>query len=458
MNVGGTRRDFPALDPGVPGGPPVYLDSACMSLVPRPVLAAMDRFYAEAPGCAGRSVHRLSQEVSRRYDGARDAFARWFGRRESSGVVFVRNTTEAINLVARGTPWKRGDRVLLSDREHNSNLVVWQRLAEERGVRVEFLPLSDDGTFDPEPLEAKLAEGVRLVSFFHTSNLDGRTLPLEEIVERAHDRGAKVLFDGSQAAPHRRVDLDRSGVDFYAVSAHKFCGPTGFGALLASPSALEELEPLLYGGEAVEGTSLSGHELRPAPYRCEAGLQNSAGAVGAHAALDYLARVGLEEVERGELELNARVSAAFEEEPRVHLLGPRDPARRPSLLAFTIDGVDPHDAALFLDESRRVMVRSGQHCVHSFYEARGLPGNLRASFYLYNDRSDAEALVEGVRELVERVADRPPTGTSAGTPPPAPPRGPARRRDAGSRAAAARSARPPRRAGRGRAGSSAGTG
>ncbi len=453
MNVEALRRDFPALDPSSAGGAPVYLDSACMTLVPRPVLEAMDRFYAEAPGCAGRSVHRLSQEVSRRYEAAREAFARAFGRHDPRGVVFVRNATEAINLVARGTDWKRGDRVLISDREHNSNLVVWQRLVAERGIRLDVLPLPDDGGFDPDAFDAALHKGVRLVSLFHTSNLDGRTLPLAEIVERAHARGAKVLFDGCQAAPHHRLDLDRAAVDFYAVSSHKLLGPTGFGALLAAPEALEDLAPLVYGGEAVEGTTLEGHRLRPAPYRFEAGLQNYAGAVGAHAALDYLARVGVEEIEPHERALNALVTRAFEGEGRIHLLGPREVERRPSVLAFTVDGIDPHDAALFLDEGHRVMVRSGEHCVHSFYAARGLPGNLRASFYLYNDRSDAEALVAGVHELLERVPAGRASGTSAATRPPAPPRGSAPPPAAGSRAAAARSAPPPRRAGRGRAGS-----
>ena len=247
--------------------------------------------------------------------------------------------------------------MVVSDREHNSNLVVWQRLAAERGIRIEVLPLPDTTAFDAETLEAHLGSDVRLVSLFHTSNLDGRTLPVQEITERAHDRGALVLFDGCQAAPHRKVELDRMGVDFYAVSAHKMLGPTGVGVLAATPDALAPLRPLLLGGETVERTTLEGHVLRPPPYRFEAGLQNYAGVIGAHAAMDYLTKVGLDAVEAQQRAVNSIVSRALEEEPRLHLLGPSDPADRPSIFAFTLDGIDPHDAALFLDEGHGVMVR-----------------------------------------------------------------------------------------------------
>ena len=402
MILAALREEFPALaDRG--GGAPVYLDSACMSLVPRGVLRAMEEYYSEYPGCAGRSLHRFAEEVGRRYEAARERFARFLGRADPAGVVFLRNATEAINLVAQGLPWHRGDRVLISDQEHNSNLVVWQRLAEERGLRIEVLPLADDGRFDGETLEARLAAGVRLVSLFHTSNVDGRTLPVREVAERAHDRGALVLIDGCQAAPHRRVDADRLGADFYAVSAHKMLGPTGTGVLAAAPGPLATLRPLIVGGETVEATTLARYRLRPPPHRFEAGLQNYGGVLGAVAGLDLLERVGLDEVEARQRQVNARVSRALADEPRVRLLGPADPAERPSIFAFTLEGIDPHDAAVFLDEGHRVMVRSGMHCAHSFYAARGLPGNVRASFYLYNGDADGEALVAGVRELLGRV-------------------------------------------------------
>ena len=429
-----------------------------MSLVPSPVLAAMEEYYRDFPGCAGRSLHRFAEEVGRRYEAARTGFARFLGRSDPSGVVFLRNATEAINLVGQGLTYRRGDRVLVTDREHNSNLVVWQRLATERGIRLATLPLPEDGSFDGDALESELERGVRLVSFFHTSNLDGRSLPIREITERAHDHGSLVLFDGCQAAPHQKVDLDRLGVDFYAVSAHKMLGPTGVGVLAAAPAPVAELRPLVLGGETVEWSTLTDHALRPPPHRFEAGLQNYAGVIGAHAGVRYLEAIGLEEVESRQRALNAHVTGALAGEPRVRLLGPPTARDRPSIFAFALDGVDPHDAAVFLDEGYDVMVRSGMHCVHSFYERRGLPGNVRASFYFYNDRSDAETLVRGVRELLERLPGGAVSGTSAGSPASARPPARAPRRGAGSRAAAARSARPRRRAVRGRAASEAGSG
>ena len=458
MNVRQTRSRFPALARPDGSRPPSYLDSACLSLVPRDVLDAMEEYFTEYPGCAGRSVHRFSEEVGRRFEETRAEFARFLGRAEPEGVVFLRNATEGINLVAQGLRWKRGDRVLVSDREHNSNLVVWQRLAREQGIVLDAFPLPDDAAFDGDAFEAALARRPRFVSVFHTSNLDGRSLPLREIVERAHDRGARVLADGCQAAPHRRVDLDRLEVDAYALSCHKMLGPTGVGVLGARAELLNELRPIVLGGETVEWTTQDDHALRPVPYRFEAGLQNYAGVLGAAAGLRFLERFGLAEVEARQLALNRQVGRGLSGERRVHVLGPSEPAARPSIYAFTLDGVDPHDAALYLDEGHGVLVRSGRHCVHSFYEARGLVGNVRASFYLYNDRQDADALIEGVRKLLELVPERRPSGTSAGTPAGRRPDARVPRRAAGSAGAAARSARPRRRGARGRAGYGGGSG
>lgn len=417
------RREFPALRRR-PGGTPIhYLDSACMSLVPRSVLAAMEAYYRDFPGCGGRSLHRFATQVSARFEAARAAIARFLGAPSPEALVFVRNATEALNVVGQGIDWRAGDRVLISDQEHNSNLVLWQRLRDERGVALDILPLPDDGGFDLEDLDRHLAKGVRLVSLFQTSNLDGRSLPVREIIERAHARGAEVLLDGCQAAPHQRVDVGGLGVDYYALSLHKMMGPTGTGVLTGRPEALAKLRPLLLGGETVEWSTLDAHQLRGLPHRLEAGLQNYAGVLGAHAAVDLLGSLDREELAAHERQLNERVTKALAGEERVRVLGPARPADRPSIFAFSIRGVDPHDAALFLDEGYGVLVRSGRHCVHSWYERRGLVGNVRASFYLYNDRRDADALIAGVREMLARFPDRPEpagpvapvSGTSAAT-------------------------------------------
>lgn len=398
------RSQFPALRRRAGRPAPAYLDSACMSLVPTPVLRAMEEYYRDFPGCAGRSLHRYAEEVGRRFEAARDGFARFLGVPERSGVVFVRNATEAINIVGNGLRWAKGDRVLVTDQEHNSNLVLWQALRAERGIRLSTLALPDDGAFPGDAFERELEAGVRLVSFFQTSNLDGRSLPVKEIVERAHDHHAQVLLDGCQAAPHQGVDLAALGVDFYALSAHKMLGPTGTGVLAGQPGALGDLRPLLLGGETVEWSTLEDHQLRPPPHRFEAGLQNYAGVLGAHAGLQFLERVGKEALTDHDRVLNARVTDALADDPRIHVLGPADPAQRPTIFSFHVDGVDPHDGALFLDSGHEVLVRSGRHCVHSWYDRHGLPGNIRASFYLYSARSDADRLIAGIREMVTTLS------------------------------------------------------
>ena len=403
MDLATVRAAFPALRPRDGADPPAYLDSACMSLVPQPVLDAMLEYYRDFPGCAGRSLHRYAEEVSRRVEASRAAFAEYLHAASPQSVAFVRNATEAINLVGRGLTWRRGDRVLISDQEHNSNLVLWQRLVRELGIRLEILHLTEDGTFDAEALEAKLAEGVRLVSLFQTSNLDGRSLPVREIVERAHDRGALVLFDGCQGAPHHPVDLSRVDLDFYALSIHKMLGPTGTGLLAGRPEALAELSPLIYGGETVEWTTLEDHALRAPPHRFEAGLQNYGGILGAHAGLRYLTGLDPDERTAHEAALNARLTKAFDGEPRIRVLGPKDPARRPTIFAFSVAGIDPHDVALFLDTGPGVLVRSGRHCVHSWYSARGLTGSVRASFFCYTSVGEVDRMIAGLTELLARV-------------------------------------------------------
>jgi cysteine desulfurase/selenocysteine lyase len=398
------RRQFPALRRRAGRTPPVYLDSACMSLVPQPVLDAMLEYYREFPGCAGRSFHRFAEEVSHRFEGSREAFARFLHTPSPNEIVFVRNSTEAINLVGQGIAWRPGDRVVVTDQEHNSNLILWQRLRDERGIHLDILTLPDGGGFDLDALDRVLQPSTRLVSLFQTSNLDGRSLPIREIAEKVHARGARLLVDGCQAAPHQAIDLSTLGADWYALSAHKMLGPTGTGVLAANdPERLRELRPLLLGGETVAWSTLEGHELRDPPHRFEAGLQNYAGVIGAGAAVRFLSALDLSELRAHDAELNRYATRAFAGEGRVRILGPEAPSDRPSILAFTLEGIDPNDAALYLDEAHRVLLRSGMHCVHSWYRARGLTGNLRASFYLYNTRSDARTLVRGVRELLDTI-------------------------------------------------------
>ncbi len=394
------RKDFPALA-SKGDRKAIYLDSACMSLTPREVLTAQEEYYTEFPGCGGRSVHRWSSEVTDRVETVREEAGRFFGAPPRQ-MINVRNTTEAINLVARGISWKRGDVVLVSNQEHNSNLVVWQELQRRTGLRLKILPLPEDAAFDVEEYQAVLEKGVRLVSFFHGSNLDGRLLPAREIVELAHDHGAQVLLDGSQAAPHHRLDLERSGPDYYALSLHKMLGPTGTGLLYGRTGSLETLRPLISGGETVAWTDYRTHQFLEIPERFEAGLQNYAGILGAGAALRYLAKVDFEELRLHETRLQARVDSGVRGLPLVRF-GLEKPEDRGSVYNFVLSGIDAHDTALFLDAGYGVMVRSGMNCVHSWYRSHGYEGSVRASFYLYTTEQEVDQLVNGLREIVDRL-------------------------------------------------------
>ena len=379
-----------------------------MSLTPQAVLDAQAEYYRDYPGCAGRSVHRWAEEVQRRYEGARETFAQFLGAPSPRHLANVRNSTEGLNAVAQGLSFPRGARVLITDQEHNSNLVVWQRLRETRGVRVEVLPLPGDRPFDEEAYLRALERRPALVSFFHASNLDGRTLPARAVVEAAHDRGARVLLDGSQAAAHQPISLRTIDPDFYVLSFHKMLGPTGTGLLYVGPRDLETFPPWFVGGETVETTEYTSHTLRPPPHRFEAGLQNYAGVLGAEAAVRYLRRHRFEELPAHLESLQRHLERELQGLAGLTRLGPPRPRDRGAIFPFLLSGLSPEDVALFLDQGHDVLVRSGMNCVHSWYRARGLPGNVRASFHLYTDRQDVDRLVRGLEELRERVPAPPP--------------------------------------------------
>jgi len=415
VDVATLRQDFPLL---ARADAPIYLDNACMTLKPRQVIDAVRRYYEETPYCAGRAVYEGSLAVEETMEGARRALASLLGA-PADATVWTKNATEAINLVAHAFPWKRGDVVLTSDREHNSNLVPWQVLAA-RGVRHEVVPSRADGTFDLDAWQSRLARGdvgdlgadrtraagrgpVALVAAVHVSNLDGYEAPARELIELAHERDVPVLLDGAQAAPHMPVDLARLGADYYAVSLHKMLGPTGVGALLSTPDALARLGPFMSGGDTVARTTYESAEFLDAPARFEAGLQNYAGFAGATPAIEYLRRVGLENVRRHEKKLAERVAKRLEGTAGLHLIG-APLATRSGVVPLALDRVDPHALAILLEDKHRILVRSGDHCLHSWFNARGVPGALRASFYLYNTVEEADAFAEAVEGLLAQLA------------------------------------------------------
>lgn len=406
MDVDKIRKDFKILSKDVGGSIPVYFDSACQTLRPKQVTEAVGEYYDSFPSCAGRSVHKLATEVSLRCDEVRTRAAEFFGAESPSEIAFVKNSTEALNTVIMGSGLKKGDEVLATDYEHNSVHVPLLRLAETAGVRYRTVPSATDGTFDLEMFEKHLTKRTRLVAMCMTSNVTGYTLPAKEVVSIAHSYGAKVLFDAAQTAPSRKIDVRGLGVDYMAASGHKMCGPSGIGLFYARAEISDRLQPLMFGGHGVADVNVSSYKLLPAPERFETGLQNYSGIVGMGAAFDYLDSIGLDEITAHEIALNRRMTRALVDVPGVRLLRPSDPNLRGGILSFNIDGLSPHDIAMILDNSKNIMLRSGMHCCHSYFHARGIEGCARASAYIYNTEREADLLASSVADLAAKFSKR----------------------------------------------------
>ncbi len=403
------RKEFPLLAPDRPGGPVVYLDSAASSQRPRAVLEAMDEYYTTTHANVHRGVYAIAEEATRRYEAARVAVGRFVrAPRPATEIVFTKNVTEAINLVAY--TWARkelrpGDAILVSELEHHANLVPWLMLAEERGIELRFLPLAPDYHLDLTDLD-RLLDGARLVALSAASNVLGTVVDLEPVVAAAHRAGALVLVDGAQLAPHRPVDLGRVGADFFGFTGHKMLGPTGIGVLWAREELLDAMPPFLGGGEMIRDVRTDGFTSNDLPWKFEAGTPPIAEAVGLAAAVEYLERVGLERVHAHESALTAyaidRLRDAHGEQ--LTIFGPEpDPLRRSGVISFAFAGVHPHDVAQVLD-TRGICVRAGHHCAKPLMRCLGVGATTRASLYLYNDEDDVDALVDGLAEVRELFA------------------------------------------------------
>ncbi len=401
VDVEAIRREIPLLNQP---SPPAFLDNACMTLKPRPVIDAVVEGLERWPVCAGRAAYDLARELGERVHGARRDVARVLGARDPSRMVFTKNATESVNLVAHAFRLRKGDVVVTSDREHNSNFVTWHEACRRTGAVLEVFPTRDDGTFDEAAFEARLAAGdVRLVAMGHASNLDGTVLPADAIVRIAHAHGARVLLDGAQAAGHMPVDVEALGVDFYAASSHKMFGPTGVGFLYLKEGVEDEMGAFIVGGDTVEGVTYESVTFREVPARFEAGLQNYAGILGAGAAARYLARIGAADIHAHEVALNRRMTLGLDSIPGIRILGPPAPEDRGGILTFTYDHLGPHEIAILLDDRHNVQVRSGAHCVHAWFHARDIEGSVRASVYAYTSADDVDRFVAGVREIADKV-------------------------------------------------------
>ncbi len=393
------RKDFPQLEEGGADNAIVYFDNSCMTLKPKPVIDAINRYYKQFGACGGRSLHKLSTGVTIEIDRTRRKLADFLNVENTKEVLFTKNTTEGINLLSRSLPLEKGDLVLTSDREHNSNIVPWIYAKEHRGIRHQVVPSKKDGTFDMEKFK-EMVPKAKAISMVHTSNLDGYSLPAREIAEVAHDHDVLVAFDGAQAMPHKEVDLKKIDPDFYAFSVHKMCGPTGVGVLWGKYDLLKEMDPFIVGGDTVEKVTYDRCVFLDPPNRFEAGLQNFAGIFGTGAAVDYLTKVGREKIHEHEIKLNKRTHEMFLEMPGLRIMGVQDPELRGGITSFEIDGFDPHDVAIVLDETADIMIRSGMHCVHSWFNAKNLKGSARVSYYLYNTMEEVDILEDTLRKLL----------------------------------------------------------
>lgn len=400
MDAEGVRRDFPFFEKF--GSELVYLDSACQTLRPRQVIEAVNEYYLDYPACGGRSVHRLATKVTLKLDESREAIASLIGAAPDE-VIFTKNATESINIVANGFPLGRGDVVLTTDIEHNSNHLPWLRLSRNKGVGRVFLP-TEAGMFDIETFKEFMNGDVKVVSLVHCSNVTGTTIQAREVIEIAHDQGAFVMLDGSQAAPHGPVDVRDLDVDFYAMSLHKMLGPSGVGVLFAKEELQGRVEPLILGGGSVSLSSYEDMELLPPPEKFEAGLMNYAGIIGSGPAVRYLMRVGMDNVKEHIVSLNREASKGVNDIPEIGIVGPDDPDLRSGILSFNVEGMKSHDVATFLDEMGGILLRSGMHCAHPFFRSRNMQGAVRASFYIYNTREECHRLVEVLGEMVELFA------------------------------------------------------
>ncbi len=406
MPLSERASDFPILAREAhPGVPLTFLDSGASSQKPESVIQAMDEYYRLHHANVHRGIHVLAEEATALYEGSRDKVQRFINAKTRKEIIFTRNATEAINLVAYS--WARanlkaGDRIVLTEMEHHANLVPWQILAGQIDLSIDYVPVTDDGLLDQEAFNRLLAREPKLVAFTHMSNVLGTINPVESLAQRAHAAGAKVLVDGAQSVPHLPVDVQALGADFLAFSAHKMCGPTGIGVLWARQDLLEAMPVFMGGGDMIRKVTLAGFKPNDLPHKFEAGTPAIAEGVGLGAAVDYLSALGMQAVAAHERELIAYALERLEEVPGLRVYGP-SAEQKGGVAAFTLEGVHPHDIAQVLDRDG-IAVRAGHHCAQPLHERFDLAATARASFYLYNTREDVDRLITGLYRVKQVFA------------------------------------------------------
>jgi cysteine desulfurase/selenocysteine lyase len=400
------RNDFPVLTREVkPGIPLIYLDSAATSQKPTSVIEAMSSYYKETNANIHRGIHSLAEEATLAYENAREKIAQFIGSPSPDQLIITRNTTESINLIANSwgrSNLKAGDRILLTEMEHHSNLIPWQIIAGDTDLELDFIPVTPEGKLDLEIFQKELKKDPRILGITHMSNVLGTINPIKEIIRMAKSAGAITVVDGAQAVPHFSVNVADLDPDFYAFSAHKMCGPTGVGALYGRRDLLENMPPFLGGGEMIKSVELRSFKSNDLPHKFEAGTPAIAEVIGFGAAVDYLLEIGMDAVERHERSLTGIAIEKLSLIPELEILGP-DIEDRGGVIAFYIDGIHAHDVAQILD-SLGIAVRAGHHCAQPLHTKFNLPATSRASFYIYNTVDEIDRLVDGIQKVISVFA------------------------------------------------------
>ena len=396
------RDDFPTLRGE---NAPAYLDNACVTLKPDSVINSISDYYSMYPGCGGRSAHRYGTQVSRLVSEARNSIAKFINANSVSEVIFTRNTTHSINQIAKGMKWEKGDVIITGDREHNSNLVPWLQLAEEQGIEHRIIESNPDNTFSVEKFEQlcdDVGDRLKMVSLSQVGNLDGIAIPIKKIAKITHQYDGLIAVDGAQSTPHMRVDVQDLDIDFISFSIHKMCGPSGMGGLWGRYELLDSLRSIQSGGQTVETSNYDSMKWAAPPSRFEGGLGNFAGMIASGKAIDYLSKLDMNAVHEHEIKLNKIITNKIKHLDAIEIIGPEDANQRGGICSILMGDLPSHDIAILLDEAAGVMVRSGQHCVHSWFNARGHDnGSLRASAYFYNTEEDANLFADTFTEAVE---------------------------------------------------------
>jgi len=397
------RNDFPILARQVHGKPLVYLDSAASSQKPRAVIDAMSTYYRTYNANVHRGVYELSEEATAAMEKARVKVARFINARQSKQVIFTRNTTESINLVAYswgGANIHAGDLIVLTEMEHHSNLIPWQLLAQRTGARLEFVPVTGEGLLGLDVYEQLLQQQPKLVAFTHMSNVLGTINPVKQMIAQAHAAGATVLVDGAQSVPHRPVNVQELDVDFLCFSGHKMLGPTGIGMLYGKRDLLEAMPPFMGGGDMIRTVGLREASWNDLPWKFEAGTPAVAEAIGEGVAVDYLAELSMENVQRHEQEITAYAMEQLQSIPGLKIYGPAA-AQRGGVISFTLGDIHPHDLASIVDQEVGVAIRAGHHCAQPLMERFGLAATARASFYIYTLPEEIDVLVQGLHKALQ---------------------------------------------------------